>query len=87
MESYKGFCSDINKATSITEIRLILKFSAYKHDFGLIRVLNRLLDAYEGKHRQVGHRFNALKDNLKHKVKKVLQNRIKDHPPTNMMIF
>ncbi len=70
MESYEGFCSDIDKATSITEIRLIFKYSAYKHDYGFIISLNRLLEAYEGKHRQVGHRFNALKYNIKRKVKK-----------------
>jgi len=70
MESYEGFCSDIDKATNITEIRLILKYSAYKHDLGLIRSLNRLLDAHSSKHRQVGRRFNTLKDSLKHEVKK-----------------
>jgi len=73
MESFQGFCSDIDNAKSITEIRLILKYSAYKHDKSLIRTLKNLLDAYEGKHRQVGHRFNALKDNLKSEVKKYYQ--------------
>ncbi|HEC38138.1 hypothetical protein LCGC14_0886240 [marine sediment metagenome] len=73
MESYEGFCSDIDKAISITEIRLILKYSAYKHDLSLIGSLKRLLDVYEGKHRQVGRRFNALKDSLKREVEKYLR--------------
>ena len=73
MESYEGFCLDIEKATSVTEIRLILKYSAYKHDLSLISSLKSLLDVYEGKHRQVGRRFNALKDILKRDVEKYYQ--------------
>ena len=69
MDSYEIFCEDIDKATSITELRHVIKYSAFKHNTPLISSLNKILDAYEGKHRQVGHKFTVLKDRIKNTLK------------------
>lgn len=65
MDSYEIFCEDIDKATSITELRRVIRYSAFKHNSRLISSLNKILDAYEGKYRQVGRRFTVLKDRIK----------------------
>ena len=69
MDSYEIFCEDIDKATSITESRHVIKYSAFKHNTHLISSLNKILVAYEGKYRQFGHKFTVLKDRIKNTLK------------------
>ena len=69
MDSYEIFCKDIDKATTIIELRHIIKYSAFKHNTRLTSLLNKILDAYEGKHRQVGRKFTVLKDRIKSTLK------------------
>ncbi len=69
MDSYEIFCEDIDKATNITELRHIIKYSAFKHDTRLTSLLNKIIGAYEGKHRQVGRKFTVLKDRIKSTLK------------------
>lgn len=73
MDSYEIFCNDIDNATSITELRRIIKYSAFKHDTRLISRLNNIIDAYERKHRQVGRKFMILKSNIKNSLLSSLQ--------------
>ena len=55
------YFKDIEQARNITEIREILYLitKKYSKTFTSIYVL---LDAYQGKHRQVGQRFKTLKE-------------------------
>ena len=72
MDSHEIFCEDIDKATNITELRHIIKYSAFKHNWCLISLLNKIVDAYEGKYRQVGHKFTVLKSRIKNTLKHCL---------------
>ena len=69
MDSYEIFCEDIDKAINITELRHIIKYSAFKHNTRLTSLLNKIIGAYEGKHRQVGRKFTVLKDRIKSTLK------------------
>lgn len=55
------YFKDIEQARNLTEIRKILYLISKKYSKSLTLVYN-LLDAYEGKHRQVGQRFKKLKE-------------------------
>ena len=72
MDSYEIFCEDIDKATTITELRRVIKYSAFKHNTRLTSLLNKIVGAYEGKHRQVGRRFMELKGRIKSSLKNYL---------------
>ena len=71
MDSYEIFCEDIDKATNITELRHIIKYSVFKHNTRLTSLLNKILDAHEGKQRQVGRKFTVLKDRIKNTLKTI----------------
>lgn len=73
MDSYEIFCKDIDNATNLTELRSVIKYSAFKHNTRLISRLNNIIETYEGKHRQVGRKFMILKDRIKTTLKKSLQ--------------
>ena len=72
MDSYEIFCEDIDKATTITELRHVIKYSAFKHNTRLTSLLNKIVGVYEGKHRQVGRRFTELKGRIKNTLKNYL---------------
>jgi len=71
MDSYEIICKDIDRATTITELRHIIKYSAFKHNTRLTSLLNKILDAYEGQHKQVGRKFTVLKDRIKNTLKTI----------------
>lgn len=54
------YFKDIDQAHSITEIREILYLITKKYSKSLTSIYD-LLDAYQGKHRQVGQRFKKFK--------------------------
>ncbi len=57
------YFKDIEQARNITEIKEILYLVRKKYFTSLTSVF-ALLDAYQGKYRQVGHRFKQLKENV-----------------------
>ena len=57
------YFKDIEQARSITEIREILYLIRKKYSAPLTSVF-ALLDAYQGRYRQVGHRFKRLKEDV-----------------------
>lgn len=57
------YFTDIEQARNLTEIREILYFINKKYSKSLSSIYV-LLDAYQGKYRQVGQRFKTLKDDI-----------------------
>ena len=57
------YFNDIEQARNITEIREILYLIKRKYSKSLTSIY-ALLDAYEGRHRQVGQRFKRLKETI-----------------------
>lgn len=66
------YFKDIEQARNITEIKEILYLVLYlvhKKYFTSLTSVFALLDAYQGKYRQVGHRFKQLKENMLKKLR------------------
>ena len=57
------YFTDIEQARNLTEIREILYFINKKYSKSLSSIYV-LLDAYQGKYRQVGQRFKTLKEDI-----------------------
>ena len=55
------YFKDIEQARNLTKIREILYLISKKYSKSLTPVYD-LLDAYQGRHRQVGQRFKKLKE-------------------------
>ncbi len=57
------YFKDIEQARNITEIKEILYLIRKKYSITLTSI-HTLLDAYQGRHRQVGQRFNRFKEKV-----------------------
>ena len=57
------YFTDIEQARNLTEIREILYFINKKYSKSISSIYV-LLDAYQGKYRQVGQRFKTLKEEI-----------------------
>ena len=69
MDSYKIFCEEIDKASNITELRCVIKYSAFKHNKHLISLPNKIVGTYEGKNKRIGRRFTELEGRIKNTLK------------------
>ena len=64
---------DIERARNITEIREILYLIRKKYSLSL-GYISAILDEYQGRHRQVGHRFTKLKEEILSVLSSIFQN-------------
>ena len=65
-EIFERFCEEFDRVRSISEIRHELRYSVYKIE--QCRPIDKILDSYEGKIRQVGIKFKNLKEQIKREI-------------------
>jgi len=68
------YFKDIEQAHNLTEIREILYLIRKKYNYSLL-IVHELLDAYQGKHHQVGQRFKKLKRTILEELEVLFANR------------